>query len=351
MRLLPSPMVALAGWLFCTLASGQIVLQNTTPANTSSTQIRNNHAPVRLPPGTEDILKLAKAEVGEDAILAFIVNSGKTYPLNADQIIYLKQSGISAPVLTAMLNQKAAQAPTAPAFKPSNGTKPAPPPQQQQVAQMPGQETAYASASSLYVIPYPITYSSYYAYPSYYSTPYYYPGLSFSFGYNFGYPKYRYPHYAHYPSSNYRHPYYAQYGGYRSYAYRHGYGYKHNYGHYATPYYRGGHYGAGYRQPFYGSGHYRHAGVPASSRFVGGTGQGGWPQTGFHSRGTYIGGTGMGGHSSAFHSRGTYVGATGMGGSRPASTFMAANGRGFSGGAPMARMGGGGGFRGGGGRR
>ena len=62
--------------------------------------------------GVPEILKLSQAEVGDDTITAYIRNTGTSYGLDADQIIYLKQQGISDHVLTAMLNQpKAAPAP------------------------------------------------------------------------------------------------------------------------------------------------------------------------------------------------------------------------------------------------
>ena len=63
--------------------------------------------------GVPHILQLSQAGVANDIITAYIPNSGNSYGLDANQIIYLKQQGISDNVLTAMLNQpKAATAPT-----------------------------------------------------------------------------------------------------------------------------------------------------------------------------------------------------------------------------------------------
>jgi hypothetical protein len=55
--------------------------------------------------GVVPILQLAQAKVGDDMIIACIKNSGNSYGLAADQIIYLRQQGLSSAVLTTMLNQ------------------------------------------------------------------------------------------------------------------------------------------------------------------------------------------------------------------------------------------------------
>jgi hypothetical protein len=55
--------------------------------------------------GVPQILKLAQADVGDDTIIAYIKNSGNSYGLNAEQILYLRQQGVSDPVITTMLNQ------------------------------------------------------------------------------------------------------------------------------------------------------------------------------------------------------------------------------------------------------
>ena len=46
-----------------------------------------------------------KANVGDETIIAYIKNSGNSYGLNADQIIYLRQQGVSDAVVRTMLNQ------------------------------------------------------------------------------------------------------------------------------------------------------------------------------------------------------------------------------------------------------
>ena len=116
--------------------------------------------------GVPQILQLAQAKVGDDTIIAYIRNSGNSYRLNADQIIYLRQQGLSDTVVTAMLNQpRAGVALTLP-------STPAPPP----VA-----STAYAGpASTAATYPYPQTVPNdcYYSEPcyDYYNPGYCYPG-------------------------------------------------------------------------------------------------------------------------------------------------------------------------------
>src|SRR5215831_17905409 len=69
-------------------------------------------APAHLPGSTAEIVNLSKAGVAEDTIIAYVVNSGRTYNLSATDIINLKHDGVSDAVLTAMLQQtqRAAQA-------------------------------------------------------------------------------------------------------------------------------------------------------------------------------------------------------------------------------------------------
>ena len=59
--------------------------------------------PVALPPGVDDVLKLARGGIGEDVILAKIKNDGASYNLTSDQIIYLSKAGVSQNVLAALL--------------------------------------------------------------------------------------------------------------------------------------------------------------------------------------------------------------------------------------------------------
>jgi len=62
-------------------------------------------APV-LSAGANDVLKLARAKVGNSTILAFINNSGISYNLSASEVIYLREQGLSDEVITVMLEQR-----------------------------------------------------------------------------------------------------------------------------------------------------------------------------------------------------------------------------------------------------
>jgi hypothetical protein len=162
--------------------------------------------------GVPQVLQLAQAKVSDDTIIAYIHNSGNSYGLDANQIIYLRQQGVSDNVLTVMLTQP----------RPASAPAPtAPPPDNSYQAQAPASSapapTTYVQSapSPVYVVPnsQPYYYNNYY-----YSQPYYYPysyfpsvALSFGFG-----------------GSSYYHGGY--YGGY------HGGG----------GYYHGGGYGGGY---------------------------------------------------------------------------------------------------------
>ena len=55
-------------------------------------------------PSVAEVIKLAESGVGEDVILSFIQNSKSTYDLSADDVFYLKDVGLTSPVITAMLN-------------------------------------------------------------------------------------------------------------------------------------------------------------------------------------------------------------------------------------------------------
>ena len=158
------------------LAMGTAAFQ--TAAEIPATTTVSPVDPAKLPYGVADVLKLTNAKVGEEVIVTYIQTSGTAYNLNANEIVYLREQGVSDRVLNVMLEQRKrlieaiAQAPP-----------PAQQPQQQPYAQQPYaapvdpyyQEAVATPASSVYVIPYPTTAS--YAYYGYYR-PYYYPYYS-----------------------------------------------------------------------------------------------------------------------------------------------------------------------------
>jgi hypothetical protein len=140
-------------------------------------------AAVSAPPlsyGVPQIVQLTEAKVSDDTIIAYIKNSGNSYGLNAEQIIYLRQQGVSEAVVKAMLNQ------------PKNLTASSaavPQPSDSQVSTAVAQPTVTyetVPSSTVYVMPdtQAYNYDAYYYQPYYY--PYYavpFPAVSFSFGF------------------------------------------------------------------------------------------------------------------------------------------------------------------------
>jgi len=221
--LIPSkPVTALAIMALCSQIAPVLAQDATSPpANpgAAATASPSETRPVQLSSGVAEILKLERARLSDEVITAFIRNSGKIYSLSASEILYLREQGVSAPVVTAMLDQRqnaaatAAQAAPQPVPTAPTSTQPA---------------STYVAATPVYVAPSPVyVYSSpsygYYDYGYYNYWPYYggywgYPGWSFSLGFGGGY-----------------------YGGYRGGGYHGGYP-------------RGGHGGGGHPGGHFGGG-------------------------------------------------------------------------------------------------
>ena len=83
-------------------------------AQTSTTTSAAQPVPIQLSYGVSQIIELSKANVSEDTIVSFIQNSGSSYGLDASQIVYLKQQGVSDGVIGTMLNQHPQVVPAAP---------------------------------------------------------------------------------------------------------------------------------------------------------------------------------------------------------------------------------------------
>lgn len=132
------------------------------------------NAPVpQLSYGVAQIVKLAQAKISDNTIVAYIKNSGNSYRLNADQIIYLRQQGVSEAVITTMLNQPR------PRVVVATPTTPAP---------QPVASTAYGGQVPTATVAPPVTYvqtepdTIYYYQPYYYPAYVWYPPVTFSFG-------------------------------------------------------------------------------------------------------------------------------------------------------------------------
>jgi hypothetical protein len=155
------------------IAAGLTIMTMTASAQ------ETNSTP-QLPYGASEIIKLAKAKISDDTIIAFVKSTRANYSLNADQILYLRQEGASESVITAMLSQAPGSTVPAPV--------PAPRPSSQATVSV-------ASTATAVVAPPPVTYVQtpapyYYGYGSPYYYPYYdygyygwpFPGVALSFG-------------------------------------------------------------------------------------------------------------------------------------------------------------------------
>jgi len=192
--------VACAGVAFS--LSSAAAQDASTAATASAAAPATAEAPAtpQLAYGASQILQLAQAKVGDDTIIAYIHNSGNSYALSAEQIIYLQQQGLSTSVLNAMLSQPKtgglAYLPPAAAAPPTES--PAIDAQAAYDAQ-PAASTATvgpaitaidpSAAAAAAVSYYPTYYCPPYAYPYYYPAYGYYgfyPGVSVSIGWGRG---------------------------------------------------------------------------------------------------------------------------------------------------------------------
>src|SRR3984957_14547509 len=90
--------------LLLAVAVGAVFLAMNVPAQDAAQQ---------LSPAVAQVVQLAQAKVGDDTIIAYIQNSETIYGLDANQIVYLKQQGVSSTVLNTMSNKRTRLAGTA----------------------------------------------------------------------------------------------------------------------------------------------------------------------------------------------------------------------------------------------
>ncbi len=83
-------------------------------ASDSVPTLPEENAPANLPSQADDILKLTRAQVGDDVTLNYIKNSGADYHLTEKDIAYLRSEGVSEQVLNAMSGQQMDTVPPAP---------------------------------------------------------------------------------------------------------------------------------------------------------------------------------------------------------------------------------------------
>jgi hypothetical protein len=209
--------VALCGWLAAAASapvSGLAAEPATTPAITNQpvpVTAKSNlvvsgprdRRPVRLSVGLDDVVKLVKAGVDESVVLAFIQSSPVAYHPSAQEIIRLRELGISSPVITAMLQRgeeirvRAAEARREMELRNAPTPQPAPPvadPPNGTSAPAPSAPPTVVYAASSYTYPPVVSYAygpsyyprsySYYPRAGYYGS--HFPRASFSVGFHGG---------------------------------------------------------------------------------------------------------------------------------------------------------------------
>jgi hypothetical protein len=184
------------------VAAVVLVLSDGTVSRAAAQEAAAKPAPTpTLSYGSNEVLKLVRAKVGDDTVVAYIDHATATYGLSASDLIYLRSEGVSDKVLSAMLTRsKGAEAiasapvapiapiaPPAPAAAPASyvGANPQPAQTVVQPAQLVVQPavTTYIQAPPQVVVAAPVVYD--YGYYPYYG--YRYPAVSLSFGFGGGY--------------------------------------------------------------------------------------------------------------------------------------------------------------------
>jgi hypothetical protein len=201
-RNFPRPLLTIAVVAVTCLFARDVMAQKgssdaATISNVAQTAAPSGGVPVQLSYGVPQILQLSQAKIGDSTIVAYIQNSGTIYSLNASEIIYLKQQGVSDAILTAMLNQRQRVVQSAGQTAPQSvaattASQPDTAETSTAVAQPTVTYVQTVPSSSVYVIPDTQTYQYYNNYyPANGGYPYYggwyYPPVSFSFGFGGGY--------------------------------------------------------------------------------------------------------------------------------------------------------------------
>src|SRR5258708_827286 len=65
------------------------------PAAAAASVVSTVPVPLKLPYGVDDVLKLSRAQIGEQIILNYVQSSGTVYNLASKDIVYLKTRGVS----------------------------------------------------------------------------------------------------------------------------------------------------------------------------------------------------------------------------------------------------------------
>jgi hypothetical protein len=120
----------LSKWNFRVLAVCTAVGLTSLCGNTCRAQ----SAPADLSPDVQEVLTLSRQHMDDSVITNYIISTGKSYKLSAEDIIYLNSQGVSQPVISALLEsgnntaQQSAQPATPASAAPVSTPTAAPPP-------------------------------------------------------------------------------------------------------------------------------------------------------------------------------------------------------------------------------
>jgi hypothetical protein len=132
---------------------------------------RAQSAPSDLSPDVQEVLTLSHQHMDDSVITNYIISSGKSYRLSADDIIYLNNQGVSQPVITTLLKTSSSSSanvqspvlstpsePAAPsmASTPAEPAAPAPPPIDESSATPPGTVVSVPDSAAPGLAPAPI---------------------------------------------------------------------------------------------------------------------------------------------------------------------------------------------------
>jgi hypothetical protein len=157
-----------------------------TGQNSSGLKIATPKPPktVRISHEAGEVLKLVRAGVTDEVVMAFIKSSQTGFNLTADEIIALHNEGVADELINEMLARKK-QAPRVIIAAPQSAPR-----SQQTVVQQSAPivtyvqqpQTVYVPAPSTYVYRAPV-YTHYDPYPYYYRSHWSFPRVSFNFGF------------------------------------------------------------------------------------------------------------------------------------------------------------------------
>src|SRR5215468_223048 len=63
-------------------------------------------ATTKVPYGVADVVKLSHAQISDDIIVSYVHGSGTVYNLEPNDLVYLREQGVSDRVMNAMLEQR-----------------------------------------------------------------------------------------------------------------------------------------------------------------------------------------------------------------------------------------------------